>query len=155
MSLTKQACSFVQVGLQSSGYHTSTTFFLPTKSESFTSFLSWFCSVKSGAVCPTPIAMFCPPINFESTLPSYRIRSSPPNGTSILHPTSSARLGVHFLQKSCRPMTSCLPKQLAPDDAAARISRSLSFRRGQLRHSRGPFFFCSWPFGNRTALLQL
>src|SRR6266849_5558159 len=58
MSLTKQACSFVHVGLHSNGYHTSTTFFLPAKSESFTSFLSWFCNAKSGAVCPTPIAMF-------------------------------------------------------------------------------------------------
>src|SRR5258708_23005556 len=66
MSLTKQACSFVQVGLQSSGYHTSTTFFLPAKSESFTSFLSWFCNAKSVAVCPTPIVIFFPPISFES-----------------------------------------------------------------------------------------
>src|SRR5260370_22523459 len=76
MSLTKQACSFVQVGLQSSGYHTSTTFFFPAKSESFTSFLSWFCSAKSGAVCPTAIAIFFPPINLDSMPPSYRILHS-------------------------------------------------------------------------------
>src|SRR6266851_214376 len=113
ISLTKQACSFVHVGLQSSGYHTSTTFFLPAKSESFTSFLSWFCNAKSGAVCPTPIAMFFPPINLDSRTPSYRI---PPDLASRAAPScrrTSDFLGVHFFQKICRPMKLCPPEQLA------------------------------------------
>src|SRR5216684_8565517 len=113
MSLTKQACSFVHVGLQSSGYHTSTTFFLPAKSESFTSFLSWFCNAKSGAVCPTPIAIFVPPINLESS--NYLIEGQLPcqtaSAVSCRVPADS--LGVHFFQKICRPMMPCPPKQLA------------------------------------------
>src|SRR5258707_11895893 len=104
MSLTKQACSFVQVGLQSSGYHTSTTFFFPAKSESFTSFLSWFCSAKSGAVCPTAIAIFFPPINLDSMPPSYRIlhsrakrqrRVPPPRGGRFWGTPLPAKLPVH------------------------------------------------------------
>src|ERR1700730_16534647 len=73
ISFTRQACSFVQVGLQSSGYHTKTTFFFPAKSDNFTSFLSWFCNVKSGAFCPTEMLMIHPPIDLESRSASYPI----------------------------------------------------------------------------------
>src|SRR6188508_2978860 len=41
--------SFSHIGLQSSGYHMSTTF-LPFCAESFHSLSSWVLSVKSGAV---------------------------------------------------------------------------------------------------------
>src|SRR5580704_8641277 len=74
-----QTCSLVQVGLQSSGYHTSTTFFLPAKSESLTSFLSWFGKVKSGAFCPTAMLIFVPPVNLKFRLASYRICCAPTN----------------------------------------------------------------------------
>src|SRR4029077_2360867 len=100
MSLTKQTCSFVQVGLQSSGYHTSTTFFLPAKSESFTSFLSWFCSAKSGAVCPTAIAMFFPPIDVDSRPLSYPIHPPPPNGPARSHSPGRTLLGYTSFRKS-------------------------------------------------------
>src|SRR5260370_34964795 len=106
MSLTKQACSFVQVGLQSSGYHTSTTFFFPAKSESFTSFLSWFCSAKSGAVCPTAISIFFPPINLDSMPPSYRILHSRAKRHRRILPPPGRLFG-------CTP----LPENL-PDDEA-------------------------------------
>src|SRR5215472_6626942 len=78
MSFTKQACSFVQVGLQSSGYHTSTTFFFPAKSDSFTSFFSWFSNVKSGAVCPTEMLMIFPPVVLKFVRTSYRNDAPPP-----------------------------------------------------------------------------
>src|ERR1700730_5236641 len=73
ISFTKQACSFVQVGLQSSGYHTSTTFFFPAKSDNFTSFLSWFGKAKSGAFCPTAMLMIVPPFisNPPASYPIY------------------------------------------------------------------------------------
>src|SRR5258706_16389821 len=91
ISLTKQACSLVHVGLQSSGYHTSTTFFFPTKSESFTSFFSWFNSVKSGAVCPTAMLIFFPPVVLKSRQVSYQSRKLPTNRRS--HPGARQRNG--------------------------------------------------------------
>src|SRR6266851_9895895 len=113
MSLTKQACSFVHVGLQSNGYHTSTTFFLPAKSESFTSFLSWFCNAKSGAVCPTPIAMFFLRsvwIRCHHHIESYPASPAAQRLRTAMHRTF---LGVHFFQKICRPTMPCPRKQLA------------------------------------------
>src|ERR1700730_3148273 len=41
------------------------------------------------------------------------------------------------------------------DDAAARISRSLSLHCRQLRHSGGAFLFCSQPVGNGASVLRL
>src|SRR5213082_1682536 len=86
MSFTKQACSLVQVGLQSSGYQTSTTFLFPAKSDSFTSFFSWFNSVKSGAACPTAMLMILPPGVRKLSCPSYRI--------SQLRPTAAPSLNL-------------------------------------------------------------
>src|SRR5215831_17187699 len=73
MSFTKQACSFVQTGLQSSGYHISTTFFFPANSDNFTSCLSWFSNVKSGATSPTEMLMILPPECRKLSQASYRI----------------------------------------------------------------------------------
>src|ERR1700675_4385301 len=100
MSLTKQACSLVQVGLQSNGYHTNTTFFLPAKSESFTSFLSWFCSAKSGAVCPTAIAMFFPPSGIE--LSHHLIEYSQPRQTDRSLHRHAAQFRCTLVQEICR-----------------------------------------------------
>src|SRR5712692_8230750 len=41
------------------------------------------------------------------------------------------------------------------DDAAARIGGSLSIRRGPFWYSRGSFFVCAFPCGDRTALFRL
>src|SRR5690242_1954378 len=65
MPFTKQACSLVHTGLQSNGYHTSTTFLFSAKSESLISFLSWLGSVKSGAVCPTAMLIIDPPVSLR------------------------------------------------------------------------------------------
>src|SRR6202008_4356367 len=92
ISFTKQACSFVQVGLQSSGYHTSTTFFFPAKSESFTSFLSWFCSVKSGAVCPKAMLILSFPPVKSIHRKSYRKMLDGHRGTEAPRQTMSRGL---------------------------------------------------------------
>src|SRR2546427_3135442 len=52
MSFTQQACSVVQTGLQSRGWKTSTTRFLPWKSLSLTSCWFWSLSENSGAGVP-------------------------------------------------------------------------------------------------------
>src|SRR5712692_3003723 len=41
------------------------------------------------------------------------------------------------------------------DDAVARIGGSLSIRRGPFWYSRGSFFVCAFPCGDRTALFRL
>src|SRR5260370_4756307 len=122
MSLTKQACSFVQVGLQSSGYHTSTTFFLPAKSESFTSFLSWFCNAKSGAVCPTPIVIFFPPISFESRYHLIEYGKPRQTETDAAAPRVAGFLVYTSLEKSAgrvRRVFTC--NSPAPTDEAAAL----------------------------------
>src|SRR5216683_2328726 len=156
MSLTKQACSFVHVGLQSNGYHTSTTFFLPAKSESFTSFLSWFCNAKSGAVCPTPIAMFF--LRSVWIRCHHHIESCPASpAAQRLRAAEHRTLWVYTsFRKSagrrCHVLRSNSPRT---DDDAARIGRSLSFRCGQLWDSRGSFVVYAFHCGDRTAFLRL
>src|SRR6266566_6909269 len=100
ISLTKQACSLVHVGLQSRGYHTSTTFFFPAKSESFTSFFSWFNSVKSGAACPTAILiLFLLCLSHLTEHLTQSLRVAPSSFRPFLLP-SQAALHVNFVSSS-------------------------------------------------------
>src|SRR5713226_531602 len=170
ISLTKQACSLVHVGLQSSGYHTSTTFFFPVKSESFTSFFSWFNSVKSGAACPTAILILFPPVSLTSHSASYRILGSrtklqflpfgwPPSPLSLRNRRSAALIsfrplipGGTLCSGDRNGRSSRWPRS---HHAPARTGPFVLFSRRQIPRAGCPFRLRFDQGGNGTPLLRL